>query len=164
MRQDSLIIRPMKPTEATPVAALFKKIVSSLRYYNLRARKNEVERYTALNLKVKIAQDKRSVLVAYDGYDLVGFCFSRWDDFTVWLEWFGVNPESRRKGVGRALLSALEKTLPRRKAHKVWCDCRTSNLKSKKILSSSGYKIIGVVRNHWYGQDFILWHKIIKSL
>jgi len=151
----------MRSSEAPAVAKLFKSIVVNLKYYNARARKNETDRYTTTTLRQKIANDSRSVLVAYDGLELVGFCFSRWDDYTIWLEWFGVSPKSRNRGVGRALLVSLEKTLKFRKAHKVWCDCRTSNLKSKNILMSSGYRIIGIVKKHWYGQDFILWHKNI---
>lgn len=159
--KNNLVVRPMKLKESIPVAALFKKIVSKLHYYNLQARRNEIQKYTARSLREKIAEDRHSVLVAYDNSQLVGFCFSRLDDYTVWLEWFGVSPECRRTGIGRALLAALERSLRQRKAHKIWCDCRTSNFKSKNILSSSGFKIIGIVRRHWYKQDFILWHKII---
>ncbi len=158
---NQLVIRPMKAAEAANVAALFRKIVSTLDYYNRDARTNEIKRYTVQNLKRKISEDKYSVLVASEDTELVGFCFSRWDDHTIWLEWFGVITTVRRKGIGRLILRALESTLHKRRAHKIWCDCRTTNLKSKKLLASSGYKMIGVVRKHWYRQDFILWHKFL---
>jgi ribosomal protein S18 acetylase RimI-like enzyme len=148
------------PQDISGIARLFKSVVEKLDYYSDKAIKNELSKYTELELGQKQKDDPYSIIVAKDeAHDIVGFCFSRMDDTLVWLEWFGVSEKARQKGIARQLVSYLEGTLEAREAHKVWCDCRTSNLKSANLLSSSGYLPICTVKNHWYGQDFILWQK-----
>ena len=134
-------------------------MLDALPYYNALAKKGERAKYTAKSLKSKLREDNYSVLVAKDGSGLLGFAISHLDDYLVWLDWFMVDPKARRKGVGSALLHAMMETAPRRGAHKVWCDCRTDNEASKAILKRNGFARIAEVRNHWYGQDFILWER-----
>ena len=152
----------MLPTEANQVNSIFQKILSTLDYYNDLAKNNERDRYTPTNLINKIKEDEYSVAVALDGEKIIGFCFSRKDDYTIWLEWFAVIEEYRRKGIGKLFLEYLEKTAAYRDAHKIWCDTRANNTKSINLLSSFGYEKIALVEKHWYQQDFILWHKYIK--
>ena len=155
----STTIRPMQPEEAEQVAGLFRNIVIDLDYYTPEARENELERYAAENLEIKISNDPLSILVAICGDALAGFCISRWDDYTIWLEWVGVDPSFRKMGIAQILLEALEKDVKKRNAHKIWCDSRTSNQQSIELLERCGYKKIVEIKNHWYSQDFFLWHK-----
>lgn len=143
---------------------IFKKLVNSLAYYNDQAKQNEIKKYSVEELKHKINEDPDSVLVAEEDRNILGFCFSRLDDMLIWIEWFGVVEPARKKGVARSLVAHLESTANGRNAHKVWCDCRTENMKSINLLSTSGYQPICTVKKHWYGQDFILWQKEISVL
>ena len=148
------------PQDIPRIAKLFRSVVEKLDYYSPKAIKNELIKYTEGELAKKQKDDPYSIILAKDEADeIVGFCFSRMDDSLVWLEWFGVSEKARHKGIARGLVRYLENTLKARDAHKVWCDCRTSNLKSANLLSSSGYLPLCTVKNHWYGQDFILWQK-----
>jgi len=142
--------------------SVFKSIIENLSYYNDAAKRNELGKYTEEELKNKIAQDPDSVFIAKENNKIVGFCFSKQDDMLIWLEWFGVIESARKKGIGKSLIKYLESSIKNRNAHKIWCDCRTGNIKSISILSSSGYLPICTVTNHWYGQDFILWQKEIR--
>lgn len=152
----------MTSDDVSEVVDLFNEILSTLKYYNELAVKTEQAKYTVSKLEEKIKEDPLSVILIKENLLIVGFCFNRFDDYTVWLEWFGVKSDYRRKGIANALLNELDKSALERQCHKVWCDCRTNNLISKKVLTSNGYLPIATVNNHWYGQDFILWNKLIK--
>ena len=158
-----LKIQPIEHLSTLSAAKLLQTIINDLDYYTVQAKKNEIKKYTSTELKYKIKNDHLSVLGAFDeNGKLVGFCLSRWDDFTIWLEWIGVAEKVRGKGIAKKLLIALEKTLKKRKAHKIWCDCRTKNEASIKLLTTLGYRKIAEIKNHWYGQDFYLWQKEIR--
>jgi ribosomal protein S18 acetylase RimI-like enzyme len=88
---------------------------------------------------------------------IVGFCISSYDAGLIWLAWFGVLPAARGQGIGGRLLAALSQTMTVRRAHKIWCDTRTANDKAQRVLEAFGFREIAQLRNHWYGQDFLLW-------
>jgi len=150
-------ISQLNPAEAGRVADLIADIISSLTYYNDRARTEEVAKYGRRQLVARWQADPDSVLVARKGNHPVGFCISRYDDGLIWVEWFGVQKEHRCCGIGGELLRTLATTLARRRAHKIWCDTRTENLLSQSVLTRLGFVRTGHFVNHWYGQDFFIW-------
>jgi ribosomal protein S18 acetylase RimI-like enzyme len=154
-------IGPMTYEEAEDLSAMFRQIVISLPYYNEIAKRSEIAKYSPELLRASVSEFPASVLVAREEGKLVGFCFNKDDDGLVWLAWFGVHPSYRRQGVGLALLQKLEESARHRGSHKIWCDCRTENEASRAALSNYGYVELCTVRNHWYGQDFILWEKSV---
>jgi ribosomal protein S18 acetylase RimI-like enzyme len=153
-----------KRADLAEVELLFAKVLEELRYNNALSKEHEAAKYSVKALQKKLAGDRYSILVAKAGRDnnkVIGFCFNHFDDFTIWIEWFGVATEERRKGVGQALLKQAFVTARKRGAHKVWCDCRTTNQPSYNVLTKSGFRQIATVKNHWYGQDFILWERFV---
>ena len=159
--ENQIHIGTMKDSEADQMSLLFEQVVLNLPYYNHVAKASEIAKYTPSLLRASLELDPNSILVARDANEIVGFCFSRDDDGLVWLAWFGVHPEYRRRGVGSALLNELEQNVRAGRSHKIWCDCRTENESSKTVLSLHGFTQLCVVHNHWYGQDFILWEKLV---
>jgi ribosomal protein S18 acetylase RimI-like enzyme len=157
-----LIVDRMQPHEAESLANLFAEVVQPLPYYNNVAKASELAKYLPRSLKASLTKDPDSVLVARTTRRIVGFCLSHNDDGVIWLSWFGVHPEFRGMGIGSALLSKLEETVRKGRSHKIWCDCRTENEASKNALSKQGYLPLCTVKNHWYGQDFILWEKLVS--
>lgn len=150
-------VSPMQSDEAGHAARIIQSVIESLPYYNDRAKAEELAKYSETELQALNRLDPDSVLLARIDGTIVGFCLSRYDDGVIWLSWFGVVEGCRQQGVGRALLDALAATLPRRRAHKVWCDTRTENVRSQQVLERAGFRRIVQIANHWYGQDFILW-------
>ncbi len=134
-----------------------RETIERLDIYSERAKHAEFAKYTPDAIRALAAEDPHAVIVARDDEGLTGFCLSRFDDGTVWLSWFGTAARARGRGIGTALLAALAGTLPARRAHKIWCDSRTDNLKSKSVLERAGYQRIATLANHWYGQDYYLW-------
>lgn len=157
-----LIIKRMEYEEAERLNTLFTDVVRALPYYNETAKKSELEKYSSALLCDSISKDPDSVLVAKAEKEIVGFCISREDDGLIWLAWFGVHASFRCRGIGSALLQKLEDTVRNGRSHKIWCDCRTENEASKLVLTNHGYTQLCTVLNHWYGQDFILWEKLVQ--
>jgi ribosomal protein S18 acetylase RimI-like enzyme len=157
-----IAFRPAQPDELNSIHRMFSATLRVLPYYSSVAKKDELAKYTVSKLKSNLKADQNSILLAKEASgDIVGFCFSHFDDYTIWLDWIVVERRSRKKGVGKELLEVLFRTAIKRKAHKIWCDCRTSNFPSRALLSSYGFEKIAVIKNHWYCQDFILWQKFV---
>lgn len=153
------LLRLAHEADIQKLEGLVSDVIMSLPYYNSVAKESEVLKYTAAELLKKMAEDSYSVIVALEDNQVVGFCLNRMDDKLIWLEWFGVRADMRRRGLGRKLIEHLESTAKTRNAHKVWCDCRTENVKSVNFFITSKYLPVCSLKNHWYGQDFIIWEK-----
>ena len=143
------------------VSKIFLEILDSLSYYNDLAKRNERIKYATDELRKKIYEDKYSIIVVRDDTILVGFCFSRFDDYTIWLEWFGISKNYRGTEIGNMILSKLEESTLVRGCHKIWCDSRTENVASFKVLQRNGFTLLTTLKNHWYNQDFFIWQKYL---
>lgn len=152
-------IQRLSAGHANQVSELISEVILPLEYYSEEARTKEIAKYSAPQLQEQLNADPDSVLVALDQDRPVAFCLSRPDDGLIWLSWFGVSQDHRKSGLGQAMLDALAKTMPARSAHKIWCDTRTTNLVSQKVLQAAGYRKIATLTNHWYGKDFFLWER-----
>ncbi len=158
MRSD-ISVRAATQREVPEVVSMFLEVLRLIPYYNELAKHDEAAKYTASNLRTRLRDDAYSVTVAEDDSGLIGFAFTRFDDYVIWIEWFGVDPASRRRGVGSAIIQGLIRTAPTRKAHKIWCDTRITNEPAKATFRKNGFRQIAKLKNHWYGQDFILWER-----
>jgi ribosomal protein S18 acetylase RimI-like enzyme len=147
----------MELGEAAQVAALLKSVIESTDYYNDRAKREEIAKYSGKDLEDEVAADPNAVLVARLAGEIAGLCISRYDDGLLWLSWFCTSGVHRGRGIGLSLLEALGTTLTIRKAHKIWCDTRSDNARAQRVLARAGFVRLCDLRNHWYGQDFVLW-------
>ena len=154
-------IAAMTYSEAAPTGALFEAVLRDLPYYNNRAKAAELARYSAVGLQDLIRTDPTSVIVAKIDQEIIGFCFSREDDGLIWMSWIGVHPNYRRKRIATSLIGSLIARASQLGSHKIWCDCRTNNDVSRSTLVSNGFRQLCTIPNHWHGQDFILWEKLV---
>ena len=145
------------------LSEIFPEVLMSIPYYNDLAKKSEAKKYGYDELAKKLQEDSRSVILIKEGENIAAFCFSRFDDFTIWLEWFGVTAPYRGKNLSSLLLKKLDESAPERHCHKIWCDSRTENHRAVTILERNGYENIALLSNHWYSQDFLLWQKFLIS-
>ena len=60
-----------------------------------------------------------------------------------------VHPDFRRRGYGRAILSALESSAVEFGAERIFLDVRESNEPAKSLYMSSGYRIAGIRRGYY---------------
>jgi ribosomal protein S18 acetylase RimI-like enzyme len=155
-------ISALDGADAGELSALFERILLSLPYYNDRARKAELAKYSTAGLKKLVNNDTGAVLVAKVGTELAGYCISSHDDSLIWMAWIAVRPDYRRMKIASSLIEALEIRAQSLNSHKIWCDCRTENEFSKLTLRHNGFRPICTIPNHWFEQDFILWEKCVR--
>jgi len=160
-RANFAFVTTLHGEDAHELSHLFCGVVGALPYYNQRAKTSEFSKYSAARLKEYACSDPDSVVFVKLETKIVGFCFSRVDDELIWLNWIGVHHDYRGQGLASSLLRALDERARRVGAHKVWCDCRANNRTSKLMLMQNGYTEICTIPNHWYGQDYILWQKLV---
>ena len=158
-RKSSIRVSAATNEELPRVLRWFRAMLDEIPYYNAIAKRDERAKHTISYLRDKLRADRYAVLVARDGSRILGFTISRFDDHLIWLEWLVVNSDSRRRGVASALIQKLIETAPKRNAHKIWCDTRTTNEPAKSTFRKNGFREIAEVKNHWYHEDYILWER-----
>jgi RimJ/RimL family protein N-acetyltransferase len=152
----------MAAYEANATAELFEEVLLALPDYNGRAKRRELAKHCPNHLRDIIEFDPDAVLVARVTESIGGFCFSEIDDGPIWMSWFGVRTEFRGQGIGNALIAAVVERARRANSKKVWCDCRTTNVWSKRILTRQGFRQLCTIERHWHDQDYILWEKLVS--
>jgi RimJ/RimL family protein N-acetyltransferase len=155
-----MIIRDAEEEDSPLIAQLLARVIGSLDIYSAEARASEIQKYDAPSLRKMI--DAGIVVVAEADDILIGACLGYEDDGLVWLSWFAVDSHYRRRGITRHMLARFTERAQQR-THKIWCDCRTSNEASIRLLENAGFERIAAVERHWYGQDFILWQKPLAN-
>lgn len=143
------------------VSAFMQKVIGETLYYSELARKEEVDGFRLSALTKKWKEGNTVFLVYRDGKSIAGVLSGYYDSGLFWVDWLVVDPQKRRLGVGMGLMTFLEQTLKTEGVHKLWCDSRTNNKESISLLKKLNFKKIATVKNHWYGQDFVLWQKFL---
>ncbi len=155
-------VRPANFRDLEKVSKLFGSIVTSLEYYNTLAKETELNKNTPSRLSERLKNDPLSIIIAENSNEkVVGFTFSHFNDYTVYLDWYGVDPTLRRNGIGKALLENTFEASKKRGAHKIWCDTRSTNEPSKSLLRKVGFRKIVEIKDHWYRQDFVFWERFL---
>jgi RimJ/RimL family protein N-acetyltransferase len=153
----------MDSSEASLTSTLVRSVIAPLDYYSDAAKAAEIAKYSAEALAALLSEDPYSILVAKVEDDVIAFCISRYDDGVIWLAWFGVHEKFRGTRVASDILEQLEDATRARNCSKIWCDTRTENTRSQRVLERTGYSRICTITQHWYGQDFHLWEKRLET-
>ena len=120
------------------------------------------EAYSLKNIKERVADPNSVLLGAFEEGALLGFAIGRdSEDGVFLLQWIGVEPAARRKGVMRKLMEALESELVLRQSFKIFLMASVKDKAAIERFLSMGYRIEGVHPNHSYGWDFISFGKPI---
>ncbi len=155
--QSNVEVRYATLDDVGSLVALFGRVVEPLEIYTPAARAREIGKYTASAIRSLIEDDACAVAVAHVAGTLAGFTFTEDQKGPIWIRWYGVNPDNRGQGVGKAMLTHLIASAPNRDATRIWCDTRTDNLESNGLLKKLGFAQLCELRKHWHGQDYYLW-------
>ncbi len=147
--------------DADDIVALFARVVEPLDIYSEAARSDEIAKFSHAELRRRIAEDTRAISLAFVNSTLAGFAIIEDQRGPIWINWYGVNPDVRGHGVGRAILQHLITSAPERGGTRIWCDTRTNNVGSIALLKELGFEQLCELKNHWHGQDFYLWSRDI---
>ncbi len=150
-----------KIADAKELAGLIRRVIKESPYYSLEAKKYESGMYSSTNVASSL-QDRNAVfLVGKDGARIRGFLHGNYDYGTFWINWIGVDVDSRRNGLAAALIHHLEALLKAKNIHKIWLDTRTTNKEAIRFFKKLGFKKEAELKNHWYTSDFYLWSKFV---
>lgn len=154
-------IRYATAKDADDIVALFSRVVEPLDIYSQAARSDEIRKFSQAELQRRIAEDARAISLAIVNDKLAGFAITEDQHGPIWIHWYGVNPDHRGHGVGRAILQHMIASAPERGGTRIWCDTRTNNVGSIALLEELGFEPLCELKNHWHGQDFYLWSRDI---
>ncbi|HEV2992335.1 MAG TPA: GNAT family N-acetyltransferase [Candidatus Angelobacter sp.] len=151
-------VRPANSEDAERVSELFAGVIRSLSYYSEQAKQEEIAALRADDISA-IVDDVRYLLLVFPlPRRIIGACLLRLDEGGVWwLAWIVTDTEFRGRKVASALIAAAKTLIRNAGGHKIWCDCRSNNDPSRKMLTKNGFRSLCEIKNHWYKQDFILW-------
>lgn len=101
-------------------------------------------------------------LVACDDDEIIGFVIGYLTGRTGVIYTIDVHPEHRRRGVGSALLDAIEREMGAAGAKRFRLEAATSNRAALNLYRKAGYVEGELLRNYYgYGKDALrLWKEI----
>lgn len=71
-----------------------------------------------------------------------------------------VDPNHRRKGIGRILMSKVMEGFRKLGATFVYLECRVSNVSAQKFYESIGFRMAGIIKKYYQnGEDAIIYKK-----
>ena len=105
------------------------------------------------------------ILAAEEGNDLLGYVWARFVLDEGDIGNVAVAPDSRRRGIGAALLKALFAESERRGAAVLQLEVRESNLAARRLYEKNGFEIVGKRKNYYEkpAEDAILMSKFFQK-
>jgi len=92
-------------------------------------------------IKLKLRRDPDLFLVAEEGREILGVVLGAWDGRRGWINHLAVQPSHQRSGIGKSLISELEKRLVKKGALKVNAQIYQSNQVSLVFFKAMNYEI-----------------------
>ena len=152
--------------EATPedkkLAAVIRVVINSIPCFSDHI---EAQRWTRSFVKSLLANPAYFILVAEIKQELVGFVIGSILAGVYNLEWIGVLPIHRKKGIGKGLIARLEIILSQRKVRKIWCTVLDEDRQCQEnqaFFREVGFKKMCQLGPHWYGYNCSLWQKCLN--
>jgi ribosomal-protein-alanine N-acetyltransferase len=100
-----------------------------------------------------IAHSETNVVVAKDSRGLAGFGIMIYREQTAHLCLFAVRPDSRRRGVGSALLAWLERVAQVAGVQRLSLEARHDNAVAIAFYREHGYRTAGVIAGMYQGVE-----------
>ena len=129
--------------------------------------RNEIERglewsWTERRVRRAITDASTNVVIARYGQVVAGFALMQYRDDAAHLLLLGVNPQHRRRSVGRALMAWLETTLAVAGIGVVNAEVRASNGVARAFYARLGYREERIVPGYYQGTEAAV--RIVKRL
>lgn len=152
-------IREATPLEYKKLAAVIRAVINSTPRFSDHI---EVRRWTQPFVKSLLANPAYLILVAEIQQELVGFVIGSILAGVYSLEWIGVLPIHKKRGIGRKLIEHLEIILSQRKVQKIWCTTLDEGHQRHAFFRKVGFRKVCQLGPHWYGYNCSLWQKFLS--
>lgn len=136
------VIVPMTEHDLLEVVEIEE--TTGLSQWGWEAYRAELEKPEAVMLVAR-----RNSTDALTGRALSGYIATRINADELHVNNIGVWPESRRRGIGGALLGAVLEAAARRGAFEAVLEVRASNLTARRMYERFGFRVVGD-RKHYY--------------
>mgnify|MGYP006306518897 CR=1 FL=1 len=123
-------IRPFRENDRQAVVQLWKRVFPDPPPHNDPDR----------DITRKLGVQRDLFLVAEEGNGILGTAMAGFDGHRGWVYYVAVHPEHRRRGVGAALMSSVERRMAASGCPKVNLQVRSSNLRAVSFYRHLGYE------------------------
>jgi ribosomal protein S18 acetylase RimI-like enzyme len=97
------------------------------------------------DIERKLATDPDLLLVAIEDGAVVGSAMVGYDGHRGWVNYLAVDPDSRRRGIGRSLMTEAERLLTDLGCPKLNLQIRTGNAAAVEFYARLGYRVEGII-------------------
>ena len=136
-------IRLAKPGDASKIAVMSREYIEAGLSWN----------WTPHRVGHSIRNRETNVAVATSGNDLGGFGIMKYQDTDAHLMLFAVAPESRRRGVGTALMNWLESSAVTAGIELIWLEARANNAGALAFYGARGYRTLDRMHRYYSGVE-----------
>ncbi len=145
-----------------PEAANFeRRLICSLSLYKPKARTDWSRELTPRGLQKQLNRGAVVFVIKNEGGKIMGFIsyYPYPKNGVGWIDWVLVDPNFRRKGLGKLLIKQVMNFAKKHGEHVVWNDTLKINYKSIGLFKKLGFAKLGLFKNAWYHQDYYLWYR-----
>ena len=112
--------------------------------------------WTPLRVARHITNPDSTVVIARRGPSLVGFAVMHFRDVEAHLYLLAVAPRHQRAGIGKSLLTWLEKSARVAGIFRIRLEVRTENRGARSFYRKLGYRPGGVIQGYYQGRESAL--------
>jgi ribosomal protein S18 acetylase RimI-like enzyme len=158
-QESTPILRQATLGDLLQLPGLFKKAVRvDYAFYDKRVQAGILRRHSLRSLLGAWLKPNRLVLTAVDRETVVGVLLGVYAfDGVGTVTWLYVNPEHRTRGLGRAMVQMAEAFFAHQGCHKITVTTESA----PDFYKGIGYVQEGVLKNHWWKQDFYILSKLL---
>ena len=128
--EPQLVVRPYEPRDESAVVDLWRRC-------GLVVPWNDPHRDIAMKLQV----NPELFLVGTVGGRVVATVMAGYDGHRGWINYLGVDPDVRRRGLGRRIMAVAEAKLRERGCHKINLQVRSSNTGVIAFYERLGFQV-----------------------
>ena len=153
----AILFRAARETDAMAVRLILINAVARHPHFNQGARESTLRTFGLAQLEVLTRQDPTGLILAEVDGEIGGFAILMDDCGTLYVPWVCVDPAVRARGLGPLLYQAVFAEARRRGYPKVWGVSLSQSRSILRHLTRVGGNIVGEMKNHWNGQDYLYW-------
>jgi ribosomal-protein-alanine N-acetyltransferase len=109
--------------------------------------------WTPWRVTNEIRSIETNVIVATEGTDVIGFAIMKYYDQEARLNLFAVQPNYRRKGIGKQMVKWLEEVALLNGNGVIYLETRSSNKGAREFYQKLGYKVVHRIPGYYKGRE-----------
>ena len=158
-------IRGAKSSELPYIQKRLAEVIDTTADYTPEFREMEKARLNLNYLQNLHAINPDHIMLCMNHDEIVGGMITGPEFGTLWVYWSFLFPEARGTSAAMTYARALVSHWDNGQYHKMATYALESNRVSIALMKRAGYEHIVTLRNHIFGQDFMLWeHQLTKVI